>query len=59
MSFYNPIIIKNEEAHKIFIFRINRSRPHSINELFNDPWIAWTEAEEAINATHIKSGSIN
>ena len=30
----------------LFIFLLNRSRPHNINELVNDPSIAWTVAEE-------------
>ena len=46
MSFYNPIIIINEEAHNVIYFPLNRSRPHNINELVNDPSIAWTVAEE-------------
>ena len=59
MSFYNPIIIINEEAHNVIYFPLNRSRPHNINELLNDPSIAWTVAGKTINAAHIKSGSIN
>ena len=55
MSFYNPIIIINEEAHNVIYFPPNHSRPHNINEFVNDRTIAG----ETINVAHIKSGSIN